>query len=317
MKLLITANGLQKPEMKPVRDQAERYFDEVIINPWGRRGTQAEIREIWDGADVIICGAEPFDRAFIEEAPKSLKVLSHYGVGVDSIDLKAAREHGIAVCNTPGANADSVAEMAVMLMLSVARQAVNHDKHTRLGEWKRYPCFELKGKVLGIAGFGAIGRGVATRAKAFGMTVLTYDPYLPDEAAKEAGVQKTTFEELLSRSDIVTLHLPATEQTRHIIDENALRQMKKSAVLINTARGSLVDENALVKALTGGQILGAGLDVYEEEPARDNPLFSLENVTLMPHCSANTTEAAMNMGMMAVENAYRAIHGLDQAHVIN
>ena len=121
MKLVITANGLQKPEMKPVLDLARTYFDEVVENPWGRRGTQEEIRQIWDGADAIICGAEAFDKPFIDAAPATLKVLSHYGVGVDSIDIPAAKARGIIVCNTPGANADSVADMALCLMLACAR----------------------------------------------------------------------------------------------------------------------------------------------------------------------------------------------------
>lgn len=316
MKLCITANGLQKPELKPVTDLAGRYFDTVVMNPWGRRGTQDEIREIWDGADAIVCGAESFDRAMLSSAPKSLRVLSHYGVGVDSIDLKAAEDCGILVCNTPGANSDSVAEMAVSLMLAVARQTVNHDLHIRKGEWKRFPSFELKGKTLGVVGFGAIGRGVAMRCKAFGMRIVVYDPYMTEASVRAAGAEKAPLDDLLRESDVVTLHLPCNESTFHLLDEAAISKMKETAVLINTARGNLVDEPALVRALRDRRILGAGLDVYAEEPLRESPLFGLENVTLMPHCSANTTEAAMNMGLMAVENAYRALMGLEGAHIL-
>ena len=316
MKLVITANGLQKPELKPVIDLANRYFDDVVMNPWGRRGTQEEIRRIWDGADAIICGAESFDRPFIEESPSTLKVLSHYGVGVDSIDLDAAKERGIKVCNTPGANADSVAEMAMSLILATAKQTVNHDRHTRLGEWKRYPSFEIKGKTLGIVGFGAIGREVCARARAFGMSILVYDPYLSEEDAERQQVAKVSFDELIERSDVITLHLPSNESTFHMINSDTLKRMKKTAVLINTARGTLVDEKALFSALASHEIHAAGLDVYETEPIHDSPLFALDNVTLMPHCSAVTPEAAMHMGMMAVENAHRALLGLEDAHIL-
>lgn len=316
MKLVITANGLQKPEMQPVIDQARKYFDEVVENPWGRRGTQDEIRQIWSGADAIICGAEAFDRPFIAEAPATLKVLSHYGVGVDSIDIPAAKERGIMVCNTPGANADSVADMTLSLILACARQTANHDKHTRLGEWKRYASFELKGKKLGIAGFGAIGRGVAKRAAGFGMELYAYDPFFNEDAAKELNVKKASLDEIIRECDIISLHMPCTRETYHILGDTEFEKMKDTAVLINTARGDLIDEEALYKALKEKKIACAGLDVYAHEPIKESPLFGLENVTLMPHCSANTTEAAMCMGMMAVENAYRALNGLENAHIL-
>ncbi len=316
MKLVITANGLQKPSMRPVLELAHDYFDEVVMNPWGRRGTQEEIRQIWDGAEVIICGAEPFDRDFIAEAPETLRVLSHYGVGVDSIDLPACRERGILVCNTPGANADSVADMALCLMLATVRQVVNHDRHTRLGEWKRFPSMELKGKTLGIIGFGAIGQEVAKRAAGFGMVLMAYDPFFNEAAAQALSVERAGLGELLEKADIVTLHLPCNPSTYHIIDRKALSAMKEGAVLVNTARGDLIDEQALAEALENRHLLGAGLDVYSGEPIRESPLFRLENVTLMPHCAANTPEAAMKMGMMAVENAHRALCGLDGAHIL-
>ena len=314
MKLVITANGLQKPELQGVVDKAKTYFDEVVMNPWGRRGTQDEIKAIWSGADAIICGAEAFDEEMIASAPASLKVLSHYGVGVDSIDIPAAKAKGIKVCNTPGANSESVADMAMCLLMACARQVVNHDKHTRLGEWKRFRSIELGGKKLGIVGFGAIGRGVAKRAAGFGMEIAAYDPYFNEKAAAELGVKKMELTELLASSDFVSLHLPVTNETVHIMNGKTFALMKPTAFLINTARGDLVDEDALYEAVKTGIIAGAGLDVYAKEPAKENKLFELENITFMPHCSANTTEAAMNMGMMAVENAYRAINNLENAH---
>jgi len=307
MRLVITANGFQKPEMKPVLEKARACFDSVVVNPWGRRGTQEEIRQIWDGADAIICGAELFDKSLLDDAPATLKVISRYGVGLDNIDISACKAKGIQVCNTPGANADSVAEMAMCLMLACARQLVNHDGHTRRGEWKRFSCMELKGKRLGLVGFGAIGRGVARRARAFGMEVVAYDPYFNMAAAEELNVSKATWEELLLSSDVISLHLPATAATWHLVNAEALAQMKPNAILVNTARGELIDEEALACALREGRLGAAGLDVYEHEPLRESPLFALENVTLTPHCSATTPEASLNMGMMAVENACQTL----------
>ena len=316
MKLVITANGFQKPEMADVVQKAHEYFDDVVLNPWGRRATQEEVRGIWCAADAIICGAEPFDKAFVSEAPASLKVLSHYGVGVDSIDIPACKARGILVCNTPGANSVSVAEMAMCLMLSCARQVVNHDAHTRRGEWKRFPTFELRGKCLGLVGFGAIGREVARRAGAFGMELIAYDPFFNEAAGAELHVDSVALDELLRRADVVSLHLPSTPETRHLLDADALALMKPTAILINTARGELVDEAALECALKENRLLAAGLDVYEHEPLRESPLSGLSNVILMPHCSATTPEASQKMGMMAVENAYRALHGIAPAHIL-
>ena len=314
MKLVITANGLQKPELNCVVEKAKAYFDEVVMNPWGRRGTQDEIMAIWSGADAIICGAELFDEKMIAAVPASLKVLSRYGVGTDNIDIPAAKARGVKVCNTPGANSESVADMAMCLLMACARQVVNHDKHTRLGEWKRFHSIELGGKRLGIVGFGAIGRGVARRAAGFGMEIVAYDPYFNEKAAAELGVKRIELNELLATSDFVSLHLPVTKETVHIINDKTIALMKPTAFLINTARGDLVDEDALYEAVKGGVIAGAGLDVYANEPAKESKLFELENITFMPHCSGNTTEAAMNMGMMAVENAYRAVNNLENAH---
>ena len=315
MKLIITANGLQEKGLEPIKGLAARYFNIVVANPWGRRGTKEEIKAVWDGADAIICGAESFDREMIEAAPASLKVLSHYGVGVDSIDIPAAKKRGIAVCNTPSANSTSVAEMAMGLMLSLAKQIPLHDEHTRLGEWKRFPSFELDGKTIGIVGFGAIGQALAKRAHAFGMNIIAYDPDFHDEIAQKFCVQRVELNSLLETSDIVSLHAPCIEDTYRMINKNSLALMKKSALLINVARGDLIDEDALYHALKNKLIAGAGLDVYSREPARENMLFELENIVFTPHCSANTTEACLKMGLMAVENAYRVLLNLPGAHV--
>lgn len=316
MKLVVTANGLDKAGLEPVMELASRYFSTVIMNPWGRRGTQEEIKAIWEGADAIICGAESFDEQMISQAPASLKVLSHYGVGVDSIDIPCAKAHGIKVCNTPGANSISVAEMAMCLILSTARQIPSHDRFTRLGQWKRFASIEIFSKTLGLIGFGAIGQEVAKRAEAFGMKVLAYDPFFNESVGREHKVRSVGLDELLGQSDFISLHLPCTEKTQHIINADTIGKMKSTAILINTARGELVDEEALYNALKSRQLAGAGLDVYSKEPVKDSKLFELDNVVLTPHCSANTVQASLNMGLMAVENAYRALMNLDGAHVL-
>jgi len=316
MKLIITANGLQDSRMAPVKELAEEYFSSVVMNPWGRRGTQGEIRAIWDAADAIICGAESFDEKMIQGTPSSLKVLSHYGVGVDSIDIEAAKNRGIVVCNTPGANSTSVAEMALALILSLAKHIIPHNTHTKLGEWKRFPIFELEGKTIGIIGFGATGQALAKMIRTFNMEILVYDPYSHDDIAKKEGVKKVDLNHLLENSDIISLHAPCTEDTFRIINRESLSLMKETTLLINVARGDLIDEKALYHALKDRQIAGAGLDVYSREPAEKNKLFALENVVCTPHCAANTFEARLKMGHMAVENAYRVLMGLPGAHIV-
>lgn len=253
----------------------------------------------------------------IDCAPSSLKVLSHYGVGVDSIDIPAARKKSIVVCNTPGANSISVAEMAMGLMLSLAKQIPLHDRHTRLGEWKRYPSMELDGKTLGIIGFGAIGQALAKRARAFEMNILAFDPFFSPQVGNAYDVRQTDLETLLEESDFVSLHAPCTDETFHLMDAKKLSLMKSSAALINVARGNLIDEGALYAALKNRTIAGAGLDVYCQEPAKSNKLFELENIVFTPHCSANTPEACLKMGLMAVENARKVLSGLPCAHILN
>lgn len=318
MKLLITANGLQYPKLNSVVDFARARFDEVVLNPWGRRGSKAEIKMIWDGADAIVCGAEPFDCEMLDEMPKSVKVLSHYGVGLDSIDVDYARKKGIKVCNTPGVNSASVADMTMCLILASARQLLLHDKHTRAGEWKRFESMELEGKTIGLIGFGDIGQAVAKRAKAFGLHICAYDPFFNKKAAELYDVMEVELDYLLEHSDIISLHAPCTPETFCIINSNTLSHMKKSAILVNTARGALINEDDLYHALKKGQISYAGIDVYCKEPAtKDNKLFELENTVFSPHCSANTVEASIKMGKLAVENAYAILSGLPCKYAVN
>lgn len=308
MKLLISANGFQKTALAPAIELAHTYFDNVVTNPWGRRGTSRQIMELWEDADAIICGAETFDRAMIERAPASLKVLSRYGVGLDNIDLQAAKRAGIIVTNTPGANANSVADMTLALILATIRQLPRHDSEMRKGLWQRHTCFELFGKNLGIIGYGNIGHKVAERALGFGLNILVHDPFVTQDKPN-SDITFVSFPDLVGQSDIITLHIPLSNETEHIINEKTLALMKEGSILINTSRGELIAESALVQALQEGKVFSAGLDVFTHEPLdHTSPLLQLPNIVLSPHQAANTVEASLRMGLQSIENAWKALN---------
>ncbi|NJE04021.1 hydroxyacid dehydrogenase [Thermococcus sp. MV11] len=268
--------------------------------------------ELVKDVDAIIVRSKPkVTRKVIESAPK-LKVIGRAGVGLDNIDLEAAKERGIKVVNSPGASSRSVAELAIALMFSVARKVAFADRKMREGVWAKKQCMgiELEGKTIGVIGFGRIGYEVAKIAHALGMKVLLYDPYPNEERAKEVGGKFAQLEELLRESDVVTLHVPLVEQTYHLINEERLKLMKPTAILINAARGAVVDTSALVKALQEGWIAGAGLDVFEEEPLpKDHPLTKLDNVVLTPHIGASTEEAQMRAGVQVAEQIVEILRG--------
>ena len=242
---------------------------------------------------LIVRSATQVDRELLERAPE-LRVVGRAGVGVDNIDLGAATERGIAVLNAPAGNTVSAAELTLALILATVRKVAEADRSVRSGEWERsrFGGIELRGKVLGLVGSGRIGSEVGRRAKAFGMTVMAHDPYLTDERAEDLGFERGSFEEVLERADVVSLHVPLTAQTRGLLNAETLRAMKPSAFLVNVARGGVVDEPALVDALKEGVIAGAALDVYENEPLEaDSPLRSAPNLVLTPHLGASTGEA--------------------------
>ncbi|MDX1709592.1 MAG: phosphoglycerate dehydrogenase [Rhodovibrionaceae bacterium] len=236
-------------------------------------------------------------------AATNLRVVGRAGIGVDNIDLTAATQHGIVVMNTPGGNAITTAEHAVSMMLALARQIPAADLSTKAGKWEksRFMGVELTGKTLGIMGCGNIGAIVADRAVGLRMRVLAYDPYLSEDRAADLGVQKVDLDTLLARSDFISLHVPLTEQTRGIIDAEALRKTKPGVRIVNCARGGLVVESDLKDALESGHVAGAALDVFEAEPARDNPLFAFEQVICTPHLGASTTEAQEKVAVQIAE----------------
>lgn len=247
---------------------------------------------------VIIRSATTLSSSILDNAGR-LRVIGRAGIGVDNIDIDAATERGVVVLNTPDANATTTAELAIAHMLSLARHLpfANHSVRSKKWERQRFIGAELANKTLGIIGFGTIGRIVAQRAVGLGMLVIAHDPYVTDEVFAELGVQHFDLDEVLQQADIVTLHCPLVDKTRHLMNSKTLQLMKPGARLINCARGGLVDEAALHDALDSGQITGAALDVFETEPPRDSPLLELDNIVFTPHLGASTEEAQTAVGV--------------------
>jgi D-3-phosphoglycerate dehydrogenase len=241
--------------------------------------------------------------AKILDKARNLKVIGRAGIGVDNVDIPAATAKGVIVMNTPFGNSITTAEHAISLMLALARQIPEADSSTRAGKWEknRFMGVEIFGKTLGVIGCGNIGSIVADRAIGLKMKVIAYDPFLSAERALDLGVEKVELDELFRRADFITLHTPLTEHTRNIIDAAALKRMKKGVRVVNCARGGLVDETALHDALKAGQVAGAAFDVFVEEPATSNPLFSLPNVVCTPHLGAATSEAQENVALQIAE----------------
>lgn len=262
------------------------------------------VAELIGDAEAVIVGVDRVGRKVLERCP-NLRVVAKHGVGVDNIDLEAAKEYGVVVANAPGTNTESVADMAFLLILSCARNLPTLLENVRKKTWGSSALgVELEGKTLGIVGLGRIGKGVARRALGFGMEVVYYDPIVEDEAFR-----KVSLEELFSISDFISLHAPLTSETRHLVNERLLSLMKREAFLINTARGELVDEEALFRFLKEGRIAGAGLDVLSFEPPFESPLLTLPNVLVTPHVAAHTKEANIKMGKIAALNVVRVLEG--------
>jgi D-3-phosphoglycerate dehydrogenase len=262
-----------------------------------------KLAETINGFDGLAIRSATKVTAKILERANSLKVIGRAGIGVDNVDIPAATARGIIVMNTPSGNSITTAEHAITLMLSLARQIPEADASTRAGKWEKnkFLGVEMFGKTLGIIGCGNIGSIVADRAIGLRMKVIAYDPYLSAERALDLGVEKVELEQLLRRADFITLHTPLTDKTRNIISRESLALTKKGVRLINCARGELVDEAALFDALTAGQVAGAALDVFVEEPATASPLFALPNVVCTPHLGASTTEAQENVALQVAE----------------
>jgi len=280
---------------------------EVLVSDVDRPLSGAELVEKVKGIDGLLCLlTDRIDGDLMDAAGPQLKIISNYAVGFDNIDVKAATDRQIPVCNTPSDEVnEAVAEHTWALILALARHIVEADESIRRTGYKGWEPdiflgSNLVGKTLGIVGLGRIGGMVARRAKGYNMTVL-YNKHEPDpEAEKELGVQFVSLDDLLAKSDFVSMHVPLTDETRHMINKDTLAKMKVGSYLVNTARGPVVEEGALVEALKNGKIKGAGLDVYDDEPNISPELIKMQNVVLTPHIASATYEARNKMGEMAV-----------------
>lgn len=309
MKLLVTPTSFLSPENAAAKQKLEAFADSIVYNDLGKplKGDQLIAR--LEGVDGYIAGLDYITADVVARMPASLKVISRYGAGVDRVDIPACKKRGIIVTNTPAANATAVCEMAFGLMLCVARNIPALHKAVEAGEWPRMGGMELAGKTLGIVGLGAIGKRLALRAKAFEMDVVAFDPYFDEAFARDNGIERVDLDGLFARADVVSLHVPLCDATRHMVDALRISGMKPGAILINTARGGLIDEAAAAQAIKDGRLRGVGLDAFEEEPLGDSPLKGLPGVVLTPHAGGHTSQAISRMGMMAVDNAIQVLSG--------
>lgn len=294
----------------------------VEVSPHDRPLTREELLEgIKDKDAVITQLVDKVDKEFFE-IEKNIKIVANYAVGYDNIDLEEATKRGIYITNTPGVLTNATAELAWTLLFATARRVIPADKFMRSGQYKGWgPMLflgkEISGKTLGVIGMGRIGYAFAKMSKGFNMKVLYYDLVRNENAEKEIPAQFVDLDTLLKESDFISIHVPLTPETKHLISERELRLMKKSAILINTARGPIVDEKALVKALKEGWIWGAGLDVYEREPEFEPELAELENVVMLPHIGSATEEARRRMSILCAENIIDYFEGRIPRTLVN
>ena len=275
------------------------------------------IREL-QNADAGIIDIEPYGESVFSQVKDSTKLMVRFGVGFDKVDLKAASRNGIAIARTTGANTTAVAEMALTLMLTCRRRMNLYQARTRAGEWVKDIGNELIGSTVGIIGYGNIGRRLAKLLKGFDCRILAYDPFPNEEAAKADGVELVALEEILTQSDAISIHVPYTKETHHMINRETLTLMKPTAVIVNTARGNIIDEDALYQALKSGQIAGAGVDVFAAEPLSvESPLLTLENAVLTPHVSSQTMESLWNIYKMAIDITVDFFAGKGSPHILN
>ncbi|MBE4906872.1 C-terminal binding protein [Bacillus luteolus] len=282
--------------------------------------TEDDVIEAARDADALINQYAPISRRVIESLEKC-KVISRYGVGFNTIDIEAATEKGIIVGNVTDYCLDEVSDHAMALILSCARKVTLMNNEVKKGNWNfnvAVPIFRLRGRTLGLVGFGNIPQTVAKKAQAFGLDVIAFDPYVPEEVAKQANVELVTLDELCERSDFISVHAPLNQHTQGMISHEQFNKMKKEAFIINTARGPVIDEAALIAALQEGKIAGAGLDVVEVEPIEaTNPLLQMDNVILNPHSAFYSVEAETELKRKTAENVADVLSGYYPTYLVN
>jgi len=308
---IVVTRRIPEPAVEILREAGD-----VWVSPDDRPLEVSELHDAISGADVVVTLLhDKVDDAFLDAAGDRLRAVCNVAVGFDNIDVPAATKRGVLVTNTPAVLTEATADLAMTLILAVTRRIGEGERLIRSREpwsWHMFMLLGtgLQGKTLGVVGMGAIGQSLARRAKAFGMDIVYSDArQAPAEVEQELGARRVELDELLRTADVVSIHAPLMDETRHLINADTLGLMKESAYLVNSARGPIIDEAALVDALKAGKIAGAGLDVYENEPETHPGLVELDNVVLLPHLGSATIETRTAMGVLAAENAVLALRG--------
>lgn len=315
MKVLVTG-------IVPRAGLDELYANFEVFHSEGKPFGRGQVLEMLPDMDAVLLAGMAADREFFDRASR-LKVIAVFGVGYDNVDTAYARQKGIAVCNSPVAVQAPTAELTISLMLAAARRIGYHDRNLRRGEWRNVsdPAemgYCLHGATLGVLGIGRIGQMVARCARALGMNIIYHDQNaLPPQLEHELCARRVDFAELLAESDVITIHAPLTVETRHLFGEREFRMMKKTAFIINAARGPIIDEDALVNALKNGEIAGAGLDVFEHEPQIPQAMKDLENVTLSPHAGTACLSSRTNLAMESAGNITAILLDKPSRNVVN
>lgn len=309
-KVLVTVSPIYRQAVDGLCSKLEQAgFEAHYLGRPDEALAAEELLELLRGVEIYVVGNARVPRAVIEKSPE-LRLISKYGVGVDNIDLAAAGERGVKVTNAPGANATAVAEMTIGLMIALSRRFKEIERSLREGSWRLVAGRELSGRTLGIVGLGNIGKQVAVRARAFGMRVLANDIVDYPEFCREFDVNVVGLDQLLAEADIATLHVPLTSQTRHMIAGPQFERMRRGSILIDTARGGVVEEAALHRALAEKHLAAAAVDVFEREPLGDSPLRFLDNVILTPHIAGITDEASQRIAGRTLDNILAYQSGL-------
>lgn len=309
MSLKVVVGSRSRSRSKEAMEILEKNGYILELNPFDRTMTEDELIERIKGASALVAGSDKVTKRVLEAGSPTLKIVAKQGVGYNTIDIEAAKELGIAVTITPGANSKSVADLTMGLILNAARNISGMDRAIRNNEWYRYTGCELNNKIIGIVGMGHIGGEVAKRAYAFGMKILAYDIYPRQDFIEKYNVTYVSLEKLFKQSDVITLHAPAIKATENMINRDSLNLMKSTAILVNAARGELINEEDLYEALKNKKIGFAALDVYKNEPLKNSKLTELENIVFTAHAGAYTKSAVIGAGVIASEEIVRVLSG--------
>jgi len=316
MKILVTPTSMRLDNPTQALQTLQSFSKDLVFNTSGKPLTEEELIPLLKDCDGYLAGLDFITDKVIAACPK-LKAISRYGAGFDRVDIAAAKNANIPVSNTPGVNAQAVAELAFGLIISLARRIPHLNNQTKANEWVRSTGMELSGKTIGILGLGAIGKIVARCAQGFGMHVVAYDPFINEDYCHEHQIEICDKEAVLKKSHVISLHLPLNDETKNYINQDTISTMQDGVIIVNTARGGIINEADAYAALKNGKLGGLGLDAFAIEPPTDSPLFALDNVVVTPHTGAHTKEATENMANASVKNLIAMLSGDDCPYIVN